>query len=168
MNKKHSNLILVGFMGSGKTTVGKILAKKIEKNFIDTDQLIEKNLNFSIKEFFDKFGEKKFRELETETLKNLSSIQESIISIGGGAFCNNNNIQIIKEIGLTFYLKISFENLLKRFNYEQIEKRPLLKNLDKAEQLLYDREKYYSQADFIINTDNLSPNNIANLIIDKI
>lgn len=152
-------------MGSGKTTIGNILGKKLNKNFIDTDQLIEKSANTNIAQIFDKFGEKYFRSLEKDLIFSLKNISGSVISTGGGTFCNEQNINILKSIGKIIYLRTSYKCLISRFTNEEILKRPLLSDLKKLNNLLVEREKYYLQADYCILTDNKTTQNISDQII---
>ena len=143
-------------MGSGKTSVGSLLAKDLNFKFIDSDFEIEKDLSLSINDIFKIYGEKYFRDLEINFLKKISKINNIVISLGGGTFCSDENIKLIKKIGRTIYLKTSYSELLKRYSSIQIEKRPLLKDKNLTEILLKEREYYYSQADFCILTDALS------------
>jgi shikimate kinase len=141
-------------MGSGKSTVGRILAKEMKTFFLDTDLLIENFENKSINEIFDSEGEKAFREKERycfEWIKN--SVTNTIISVGGGFPVY---IPEIKEAGVVVYLKVDFEDILKRMNKEEINKRPLFKDKEKAKELFEKRAKIYEKlADFIIENNNL-------------
>lgn len=159
------NIIFTGMMGSGKTTIGKELAKLTGYEFIDTDAIIEKEQNIKIVEIFSKYGEGYFRTLENELVKKISLKDNSVISLGGGAFCNQDNISILKNTGFTIYLKTSIENILNRLSEDEIKKRPLLKDLNNFNNLLEKREVYYNQAHLIISTDNKSINEIINEIL---
>ena len=149
-----NNIILTGFMGSGKSTVGRKLAKEIHSYFIDTDMLIENFENMKISEIFEKFGEEKFREMERYCFEWIKKdVQNTIISVGGGfpVF-----IPEIKEAGVVIYLKVSFEEILKRMNEEEIKKRPLFQDIKKAQELFEKRDKIYEKlADYIIINNNL-------------
>jgi shikimate kinase len=150
---KSTNLILTGFMGSGKSTVGRMLAKEMKTFFLDTDLLIENFENKSISEIFKSEGEKAFREKERycfEWIKN--NVLNTIVSVGGGFPVY---IPEIKEAGVVIYLKVDFESILKRMNEEEIKKRPLFKDIKKAKELFEKRSKIYEElADFIVeNTD---------------
>ncbi len=149
------NIILTGFMGSGKSTIGRILAKKLNTYFLDTDILIESFENQSITEIFKTKGEEAFRKMEKRCFEWIKShVRNTIISVGGGfpVF-----IPEIKEAGKVIYLKVEFEDILKRMNNEELKKRPLFQDIDKVKELFYKRDKIYSQlADIIIINNNIS------------
>ena len=150
-------LYLIGFMGVGKTTIGKQIAALNKVVFIDTDSQIEKETSKSIKEIFETDGEIAFRKLETDTIRSID--RKAIIACGGGLTAHNNNIEYIKHKGTVIYLKASTETLIKRLDKKK-NKRPLISNLTNAKRLefirkiLKDREKTYKQADYTIETDN--------------
>lgn len=149
------NIILTGFMGSGKSTVGRILAKELNSYFLDTDLLIENFENKTIKEIFEKEGEDAFREMEKrcfEWIKN--SVKNTIISVGGGFPVY---IPEIKEAGRVIYLKVDFEDILKRMDNKEIKKRPLFKDIKKAKELFDKRDKIYTNlADFVIENRDIN------------
>ncbi len=149
-----NNIILTGFMGSGKSTVGRILAKETNSYFLDTDMLIENFENKSIKTIFEKMGESEFRKMEKncfEWIKN--SVKNSVISVGGGFAVY---IPQIKEAGTVIYLKVEFEDIVKRMNKKEIKKRPLFNDLKKTKKLYDKRDKIYSRlADFIIENKDI-------------
>ena len=155
-------IYLTGFMGSGKSTIGPILANALGWNFFDLDRVIEKKIGKKIREIFEQEGENFFREIETETLKELSlKNDKAIISLGGGTMASEENIKILKSSGKLFYLKISLEAAYGRLKYKR--DRPALKNTSEdfskekllltIEELMKDRVNYYEQADFTIDTD---------------
>jgi len=148
------NVILTGFMGSGKSTIGRILAKELNTYFIDTDNLIENFENKTIKEIFEKEGEKSFREKEKYCFKWIKShVNSTIISVGGGFPIF---IPEIKEAGIVIYLKVEFEEIVKRLSKEELDKRPLFKDIEKAKKLFLKRDEIYTKlADFIIENKNL-------------
>lgn len=160
------NIVLVGMMGAGKSYVGAKLAKLlVHFKYVDTDELIERKARLSIPEIFEKHGEEYFRKLEAEVIKQVSSRKNQIISVGGGAFTKPDNIRALKKNGLTFYLKASTGTLYERIKNET--HRPLLNGdftQETVEALLNKRQKYYMQADFIIDTNNMP----AYVIIDNI
>lgn len=162
------NIVLTGFMGSGKTSVGLDLSKKLNLKFIDTDNEIEKRQGLKIKDIFDKFGEPYFRDLEKTVIKEYSLKNGFVISLGGGTFCNQENIDILKNNSFSVYLKTSIESILKRMSKEELEKRPLFKDHEYIEDLLNKREFYYIQADLTINTSDRDINRITELIISNI
>ena len=160
------NLILLGMMAVGKTTLGKIVAKKQELEFIDTDINIEKKNSMTIKEIFIKKGEKFFRtEEEKEVLKSLKK-NNCVIAIGGGAFINNTLRKNILNNAISIWLDVDIKILSKRTKWNQ--KRPLLKkenNQQKLKELYAERKNIYKMANHKIACDNLSKENIAKKII---
>ena len=147
-----NNIILCGFMGAGKTAVGKELAKLIEYNFIDTDELIEKEQKITIKEIFEKYGEQYFRDLGHEVCKKIADMEKTIVSTGGGLMTYQRNCDAIKKGGKVIFLDASFYVICERIGEE--DTRPLFKDKVKAEKLYNERkEKYESVADIIIDGD---------------
>ena len=108
------NIVLIGFMGSGKTVVSKVLSKKLKMKIKDTDELIEKTTKLKIKEIFAKYGEEYFREIEKKVVSNVSKRKNIIISTGGGIVKNELNIKNLKKNGIVVYLKNSFLTSVKR------------------------------------------------------
>ena len=150
-------LYLIGFMGVGKTTIGKQIAALNKVIFIDTDSQIEKETSKSIKEIFETDGEIAFRKLETDTIRSIN--RKAIIACGGGLPAHNNNIEYLKHKGTVIYLKASTETLIKRLEKNK-NKRPLIskltndKLLEFIRKILKEREETYKQADYTIETDN--------------
>lgn len=142
-------------MGAGKTYIGKKLAKLLAHfDYIDTDNEIEKNTGLTISEIFEKYSEDYFRELESETIKKFSQNRNQVISLGGGAFENPENIKELRKNGLIFYLKATPKELFERIEHET--HRPLL--IEDFSQkiirnLLKCRELNYLKADFVIDTN---------------
>ena len=160
------NIVLVGLMGAGKTTVGKNLAEKMQKEFLDTDELIVKEENRSINEIFAKEGEKYFRDLEKNIIAKVSAFSDKVISIGGGALENTENISNLKKNGILFYLRADVEELEKRL--QNATDRPLLKNTpmkEKLTELLNKREKNYLLSQKIIDTTEKTIQEITQEII---
>lgn len=163
-HKENASLIfLTGFMGSGKSTVGPILANTIGFQFIDLDVLIEKNENRKISDIFAAEGEQKFRALERKTLKEILGNAETIVSLGGGTVTNDETLNLVKHHGVLVYLKSDVEHIFQRLKTKS--DRPMLRDEDgtllhgdhllrKIETLLGTREKFYNQADVIITTDD--------------
>lgn len=153
------NIILIGFMGAGKTTVGRRLAAKLKLPFVDTDEQIEKEQGRSIREIFEKEGEAFFRDLETEQLRKLGRKDLcQVISVGGGLPVQIQNHELLKELGTTVYLKADKTTLVTRLSGDT--GRPLLQGgslEEKIEQLMQERASVYEQvANFIIETDSKS------------
>ncbi|NLK75845.1 MAG: shikimate kinase [Clostridiales bacterium] len=162
------NIVLVGFMGAGKTTVGKELAYRLNYKFMDTDYMIEEKTATTINEIFRIHGEEYFRDLETSLLKELTrDLTGTILSTGGGIPVREENIQIMRKLGYVVYLKLSRDTMIERLKGDT--KRPLLKGYDLAERvdnLLKSREAYYRKAAHdIIISDNLSKEEIVDAIL---
>lgn len=161
------NIVLIGFMGSGKTTVGQALSVKCGREFLDTDALIEVNEGRKISEIFAKEGEAHFRKLEYAVLNNLTEAKDKIISTGGGIVTYPDNRELLKKAGKVIYLRVSPETVIKRL--EGDISRPLLMGEDKlsrVEELLSLRRALYeSTADRIIDVDDLSVEEIVDSIM---
>jgi len=156
-------------MGSGKTTIGKKLARRMQFNFIDLDDFIENKEGKKIREIFAASGEKEFRQIEAENLRLLEKIQNTIISVGGGAPCFHENIEWMNQNGFTVYLKQSPGSLFARLKSSK-GKRPLIKGLKKKElyefivKNLQERSLYYEQASLIVDSKNLKPKDLEERI----
>lgn len=160
------NIVLVGMMGAGKTTVGEFLSAKLNRELKDIDRVIEQEQKKSIIEIFTNDGEEVFRKLESETIEKFSNMSDLIISTGGGALEKANNLSNLQKNGIIIYLKADIEELFKRVKNET--QRPLLKEQDPLEvikKLIKKREKFYLMADITIITDNKSPEEITEEII---
>ena len=184
--KIRTNIVLIGFMGAGKTEVGKILAKNKGFNFIDLDCLIETQEGMNITEIFKQKGESYFRNLETEILKKIekyksdiykiigkyktinnneikNEVKNWVISTGGGMSAFNGNLKLIKNIGTTLYLKADAKTIYERIKSET--HRPVLGEKGFTERSVSDklkeREKFYGQADITIYTEGLTAPAVA-------
>lgn len=156
-------------MGTGKTEVGKELSRLLDMKLIDVDTEIEKSRKLTINDIFKKFGEPRFREIETEMIKNLSEKKNIIISTGGGAVLKQENMNALRKNGVIVCLTASPETILKRTSRNS--DRPLLQvenPLKKIKELLNFRKPFYEKADIIINTNDKTPLQIAEEIIDEI
>jgi len=156
-------------MGTGKTEVGKELSRLLDMKLIDVDTEIEKSRKLTINDIFKKFGEPRFREIETEMIKNLSEKKNIIISTGGGAVLKQENMNALRKNGVIVCLTASPETILKRTSRNN--DRPLLQvenPLKKIKELLNFRKPFYEKADIIINTNDKTPLQIAEEIIDEI
>ena len=166
-----NNIILIGFMGSGKTTIGMKLAQKYQWTFLDTDQLVEKKENMKISTIFQNHGEAYFRDLETVCLKELDNgVEKQIISVGGGLPLRSENRELLKKIGKVIYLKAKAETIYSRLKYNT--DRPLLQGENPEEKIrtmLLDREKFYLEAaDIIVEVDNQSYEEVVNAVEEKL
>ena len=159
-------IFIVGLMGSGKTSVGKLLSKKIRKKFFDTDQEIVRQENLNIGKIFERYGENHFRELEYKTLLRLKDNIESIISTGGGIILKKENIDIMLGNGVIIFLDIDIETQIMRIKNKK--NRPLLKSNNLRNELLimknYRDKIYKSIASYTINVSKKTNNEIINKI----
>lgn len=161
------NIVLVGMMGCGKTTVAKELAKLLtDFEYIDIDEEIEKSTQKKISELFLRHGEPFFRMLETDKIKYFCKRDKQIISVGGGAFENQENRDILAKNNLVIYMKATPDEIYNRIKNET--HRPLLKknfSIEKITSLLSKREINYKKARKIVDTNSKTPYNIAQEII---
>ena len=154
-------------MGVGKSTIGKILAKKLNYNFIDVDKLIEAKEGASINLIFKNKSENYFRKIERETTLLELKKNNSVISLGGGAFINNTIRKKTKKLSTSFWLDVTVEELIKRLKNNK--KRPLLlnKNLNETVKKIYfERKKIYNEADYRVKCNSLRSDEIVNKILD--
>jgi len=164
--KSKENLVFLGMMGSGKSSIGLLIAKKLKVNFIDVDKEIEKELGISIKKIFETKGENYFRKIEEKiTLRKLKS-NSSVIALGGGAFTNREIRKNVLKDHLSFWLNWNDEILLNRI--KNSKKRPLAFNSSDNEliDLIKKRSNVYSKALYEIKCDNLSKNQIVKRILE--
>ncbi|MFT4297623.1 MAG: shikimate kinase [Candidatus Woesearchaeota archaeon] len=163
-------IALIGFMATGKTTVGKILSKKTNMKLHETDNLIEKNSGKTIQDIFAQEGEDKFRKIEHQALNECIKEDNIIISCGGGITTFSENVRLLNKNCFTVLLNASPEEIFQRV--KQDETRPLLNfdnRLDRIKYLIGKRkEQYEKAADAIINTEGLSPEQIADKIVNLI
>jgi len=168
--KKYKNIYLVGLMGSGKTTLGKILSKKLDKIFYDSDQVIEEKLGVDVPMIFEYEGEAGFREREKDILKELVNIQNIVLATGGGIILSKSNRDLLAKNGIVIYLKSNQKDLILRVKNDKT--RPLLKNgnIEEIIKKLYkEREPLYEEiADFEIMTKNKRIHEIVNEIMSVI
>tara|TARA_B100000029_G_scaffold446972_1_gene468433 strand:- start:793 stop:1317 length:525 start_codon:yes stop_codon:yes gene_type:complete len=166
--KLNKNLILIGNMAVGKTVIGRLLAKKLNLKFYDSDLIIEKKAKMKIFEIFEKKGELIFRNLEKKIILNLLKKSNSIISFGGGAFMNNVIRKKAQKNCLTIWLKQDPKILINRI--KKNNKRPIASNLsdDELENLIISRSKIYEKAQYKINCKNMEKNEIVNKIIREL
>ena len=155
IGQNMNNIVLIGLMGAGKSTIGKALSKDLNYNFIDIDEEIVKSEKMSINDIFKLKSETYFRELETKTIEKFSKSDNAVISLGGGAFENEKNRTILLNSSKVFYLKASIDTLFERIKTDN--SRPLLKcdnPKEKLKELLKKREVNYEKAHYTINAEN--------------
>ena len=162
----NKNIVLIGMMGSGKSTIGYFLSKSIDLKFVDVDKVIEKETGLKIFDIFEKKGEVYFRNLEEKITLKLLRSKKKIISLGGGAFLNKNIRKEVFENSLSFWLNWKNSTIVKRIL--KSNKRPLAfySSENDLKKLIVERSKIYSEANFKINCESLSKNMIVNKIID--
>lgn len=151
MVDRGRNIVLIGMMGSGKTTIGKLLSEKLKMNFIDMDEYIENTADSTISDIFKK-GEEYFRALESETAGEIYKLSSTVISTGGGIIKNSDNIELLKKNGIIFFIDRPIENIAVDI---ETNSRPLLNTgKEKLFEIFYDRyELYKSCCDVIIKND---------------
>ena len=156
---KAKKIILIGYMASGKTTLGKLLANKLNIPFIDVDSKIEELEETTISEIFLNKGERTFRLMETDFLKNYNFPESFVLSTGGGMPCFNDNMKLLNALGTTFYLKRPVKELVNRLVSAK-EKRPLVegKSIEELEAFITDtliiRSPFYESSKFVLNREN--------------
>lgn len=153
-------VFLVGFMGSGKSTIGKYIANDMKWEFIDMDNYFEKKHNCTIKEYFAQYGEDQFRVAENEVVKELSTAENAVIATGGGAPCYYDNMDIMNSAGATIYINVEPEDLANRLSKAK-SKRPLLADksdeelLDYIKSKLGEREEHYRKAKMVVDGEHM-------------
>lgn len=168
-------IVVLGYMGSGKTTIAKLLSEKLKLDALDLDEIIEKRLNMSIKSIFDTKGEIYFRKVEHQVLSELMANDEAfILSLGGGTPCYAGNHLLLNKNGIvSIYLKASIETLYMRLQHN-IANRPLLRNMEKEEMQefiakhLFDRSYFYNQATIKVGVDGKNPQEVIAEIETKL
>ena len=162
------NIVLVGFMGTGKTTVGALLAARLGWNFIDVDREIEARCYMPVSQIFAEYGEPFFRQKETAVIKSLTRNTGMVVSTGGGAVLRDENIAALRQCGTIVRLNAQPELIIKRLEADQRVVRPLLNRPDKLQRIinmLADRQSRYELADFSIDTDHLTPAEVVQKIL---
>lgn len=168
--QEHSGVILVGPMASGKTTLGKLMAKRLGLTFVDSDQEIEQRSGVSIRTIFEVEGEVAFRDRESKVLATLISQSGCVLATGGGVVLLEQNRARLKEAGLVLYLKPDIETQLKRTSGDR--KRPLLQNVDRRQfltELNLARDPLYRDvADVVISVDNRPGKKMVESILNRL
>ncbi len=162
----ENHIYLAGFMGSGKSTVGLLLARQLHRPFYDLDDLIEKGQKMKIVEIFDSKGEPFFRKLESRLLTQGKKLPPSVIALGGGAFVRDSNREVMEKIGVTVWLKIPFE--IARERCEEMTERPLARDPGQFESFFQLRQKLYCLANVHVETAQKTPQEICAEIQDKL
>lgn len=164
------NIVLIGFMGTGKSTVGLKLAEKLRREFIDMDKEIEKVTGMAINDLFRKHGEIRFRSEEKLMAKKLSAQENVVIATGGGIVLQEENIAALKENGILICLDAEPEDIYERVSRKKGTRPLLKKNLQVTDvaEMLKNREPYYACADYRVNTSNKSLDEVVNNIIKYI
>lgn len=152
-------IFLVGFMGAGKTTVGRALARQLQWDFFDLDDLIEQRAGKSVQAIFSESGEPEFRRLEREALMSCGGLVRTVVALGGGAYVSEENRLSLRGIGKTVWLDCPLEICLRRISGDR--SRPLLGGEDEMKALLERRALAYAEADFSVQSGKLSPEQIA-------
>ena len=167
-DRRIVNLALIGFMGAGKTSVGRLVAEQLHFDYLDTDELIVSRAGRTIAEIFKTDGEPAFRALECQTVGELTSRTKTVIATGGGLPVNPANLASLKTHALVVCLWASPEKIWERVKNQT--HRPLLHDLDpqkKIRDLLAAREQFYKQADVLVNTDIRSPREVAQHVVHQ-
>ncbi len=164
--ESKENIVFLGMMGSGKTSIGLLISKKLNLKFYDIDQIIEKELEMSISDIFEKKGEKFFRDFEEKTTLKILKKRSTVISLGGGAFINKKIREEILKSHLSFWLNWSSKTLIRRI--KRNTKRPiaLKSSTNELVNLIKKRSVVYSKSKYKINCEKLSKNEIVNGIIN--
>lgn len=151
--QKQPNIVLIGFMGTGKSSVGKRLSSQLRMRYVDIDSIIEQDSQRLITDIFEEDGEDYFRKLESEAVNNVSNYDNHVISTGGGVVLRESNISRLKENGVVFCLTATPEEIFKRVSHHT--HRPLLQTpdaMDTIRTMLSERKPYYEKADYMIHT----------------
>lgn len=165
------NIILIGFRGTGKTTIGRILAQRLGKGFIDADEFLEQKEGKTIKDIFAEGGEKLFRKIETKIIAKLCILDDKVIATGGGVILNEENVRMLKKNGIMILLDADANTIHKRIRDDSNiqQKRPSLTNHDayqEIEYLLEYRKPFYDKvADFVLNTSHISTQDATDKIL---
>ncbi|HMK55885.1 MAG TPA: shikimate kinase [Dissulfurispiraceae bacterium] len=163
------NIVLTGFMGAGKTEVGRILARRLGYALVDVDDEIEKEQGMKISDIFSRFGEPAFRDIESAMINRLSQGASMVISTGGGAVLRQENIDRLRSKGVIVCLTASAETIFRRT--KRNNDRPLLKvedPLGKIKELLASRQHCYEKADMSVDTEEKTPSEVAGEIIERV
>ena len=174
MNENHlTRIFLIGYMGAGKTTLGKVLSQRMDFSYIDTDHAIERRYRKKVSDIFAGEGEARFREMEHRMLCEVSEIEKVVISTGGGLPCFNDNMEVMKRLGITVYLEASSEELATRLQTSRTI-RPVLQDRTGAELIEFIRENlnkrspFYEQAMIRFNTERMQTSCDVKALAEKL
>lgn len=169
LSMREKSLVFIGFMGVGKTTVAKLVAKKLYRDFVDIDLEIEKEFGLPTTKIFEQIGEKKFREKEKEYVLHYCQQPLKVISLGGGAFMQEDIRNACLEHSIVFYLDISWESWKDRLHM-LVDSRPVLqdKSIDDIESLFHERKSTYKEHNSKLITDDFNEEEVATYIIDSV
>jgi len=165
----HHNIVLAGFMGTGKSTVGLLLSKRLGWPLVDTDEEIERVAGCSIPEIFAADGEEAFRRLEKRVVREVAERGRQVVSTGGGVVKDPDNLAVLEETGTVFCLRAAPETILERVQHET--HRPLLEGGDKLQtirEILASREEMYGQVHNQVDTDGLIPQQVVEKILSLV
>ena len=171
INSHVMKVFLLGFMGAGKTSIGKKLAKKLGFSFIDLDKTIEEKCGKSVSLIFAENGEADFREKEATILRNITNDKTSaVVSLGGGTPCYHRNMELVNSSGISIYIKLSNQSIFNRLKNAKVN-RPLIKNMDDNSlhefivTKVKEREVFYNQADYIVKGESLKVESLMSLLL---
>jgi len=166
---RQKSIVFIGFMGVGKTTIGELVAKKLYRSFIDIDQEIENEFGMPASEIFEKHGEASFRESERNLIKSICSQKLKIVSVGGGAFMQQEVRDVCLANCIVIHLQLSWDEWKDRLN-SLMDNRPNLqsRNVEEIEKLYYERQETYSLNNSELSVDDRTPEEIADSIVDSI
>jgi shikimate kinase len=157
--RNDSPIFLIGFMGAGKTTVGRELARQLYYDFIDLDELIARQAGKSVQEIFAELGEHEFRKLEREAIRFCAQLTRAVVALGGGAYEDEDNRNVLRRIGKTVWLDCPLEVCLRRISRDT--SRPLAGDENAMRELMDRRRGSYVEGDFVVQTGEKNPEQLA-------
>ncbi|MBI0579374.1 shikimate kinase [Neobacillus cucumis] len=166
---KEKSIVFIGFMGVGKTTIGKAVAKKLYRDFLDIDEVIEKEYNMPVSQIFSQLGEKAFREKEKSVITEICEQRLKIISLGGGAFLQEEIRKVCLSSSIVIFLDLPWESWKERISLI-IDSRPVLqgKSIEEIEELFYKRQEIYSIHHSKVETDQHDAEEVADYIVESL
>lgn len=169
LSLRERSIVFIGFMGVGKTTIGKAVAKKLYRDFVDIDEELVKEFNMPIPQVFKTYGEQVFREKEKEVITRLAKQKLLILSLGGGAFLQEEIRKVCLESCIVFCLDLGWDSWKDRISL-LIDSRPVLqgKTIEEIEKIYYDRQKIYSVHHSKVDTKNLNVEEAADYIVESL